>query len=303
MNILPGQFPVPIFNSIPDSFKLVADTLTADTVKSAGTALADTARVDSVATDSLQAAAHNIDFTSAFGGELVGMSADPAPYFIGTDNLVTALMMVGLFAGIVAIALSWKFIARQVKNFFYLENERTTPVPDTNGELGGQGLLVAGATILLAVVLYCYIVEGRGSGWWMLSRHGILGVCIMSVAAYFLFKAMAYQFVNWVFFDVKKIEQWNKSMLFLTAMEGVAMTPFVMLMLYGGLSLQTTLLALAIVAILVKILTFYKCYLIFFKRMGAFLQIILYFCALELTPLVVLVGLMETFNNNLEINF
>ena len=303
MNILPGQFPVPIFNSTPDTFKLVADTLTADTVP-AGVALADTARVDSVATDSLQAvAAHADTIPSIFDGPRLGMAADPAPYFSGADDLLAALTMAALLAGLIALAFSGKFIARQVKNFFYLGNDRTTPVPDTPGELSGQGVLVAGTCLVVAIAFYCHIIHGRDDGWWVFSKHGVLGICALSVVAYFLFKAVAYQFVNWVFFDVKKIEQWNKSLLFLTAMEGVAMTPFVMLMLYGGLPLQTTLISLAIVALLVKIFTFYKCYLIFFRRIGAFLQIILYFCALELIPLVVLVGLMVTFSKNLEIKF
>ena len=130
-----------------------------------------------------------------------------------------------------------------------------------------------------------------------------MGAYLAAIVAYFLFKILAYQFVNWVFFDVKKNEQWNKSQLFLTAMEGVVLTPIVMLMVYGDVSLKILLLALIIVVLIVKILTFYKCYLIFFRRFGAFLQIILYFCALEMIPLVVLLGLMETFNNNLEINF
>lgn len=283
MNILPGQFPVPIFNTTPDSFSLVADTLTGEKVP-AGVALADT-------------------IPSMFDGTHIGMLADPAPYFSGTDDLLAALMMGALFTGLIALALSGKFIARQVKNFFYLGNEGTTPVPDTPGELGGQGVLAAGTCLVVAIAFYYHIIHGRDDGWWFLSKHGVLGVCVLGVVAYFLFKAVAYQFVNWVFFDVKKIEQWNKSLLFLTAMEGVAMTPFVMLMLYGGLPLQTTLISLAIVALLTKIFTFYKCYLIFFRRIGAFLQIILYFCALELIPLVVLVGLLVTFSNNLEIKF
>jgi len=41
---------------------------------------------------------------------------------------------------------------------------------------------------------------------------------------------------------------------------------------------------------LVKILTFYKSYIIFFKQKRYFLQIILYFCALEIVPLFALWG-------------
>ena len=86
-------------------------------------------------------------------------------------------------------------------------------------------------------------------------------------------------------------------------MEGVLLSPFVLLHVFGSLSLQITLIGVASVVILAKILTFYKCYLIFFQRFGAILQIFLYFCALEMIPLVGLVGLLETFNEFLEINF
>ena len=92
-------------------------------------------------------------------------------------------------------------------------------------------------------------------------------------------------------------------MLFITAMEGLLLTPFVLLHIFGDLSLQITLIGVAFVIILAKILTFYKCYLIFFQRFGAILQIFLYFCALEMIPLVGLVGLLETFNEYLKINF
>ena len=86
-------------------------------------------------------------------------------------------------------------------------------------------------------------------------------------------------------------------------MEGLLLAPFVLLHVFGGLSLQIALIGVASVIFLAKILTFYKCYLIFFQRLGAIMQIFLYFCALEMIPLVVLVGLLETFNEYLKINF
>ena len=137
----------------------------------------------------------------------------------------------------------------------------------------------------------------------MASNHQLAGIYAAAFVGYFLIKAALYQFVNWVFFDKKKIEQWNKSLLFLTAMEGIAATPAVLLFIFGNLSLSACLIIVVIVAILTKLCTFYKCYLIFFQRFGAFLQIFLYFCALELIPMVGLVELLETLNNNLKINF
>jgi len=229
-------------------------------------------------------------------------AADPVPYRTGADNLVASMLVVGCLVAILALARSMRFVMKMCKNMFFTENERTTTVPDTAAELRGQGWLVLFTSLLLAVTYYSYALSAA-KGVTFMPRHGLLFVYIAAVIGYFLFKTAIYQFVNWVFFDGKKNEQWNKSVLFITAMEGVLLSPFVLLHIFGSLSLQITLIGVASVVILAKILTFYKCYLIFFQRFGAILQIFLYFCALEMIPLVGLVGLLETFNEFLEINF
>ena len=230
------------------------------------------------------------------GTAQVGLSAPDVPYHTGSDWLISSSLIIGMLAAILAFAVSRGFVERQVKNFFYTEN-------DTTSELRNQILLVAFTCLILAVAYYCYALFWNGNQFDVASNSQLIGIYIAAFVGYFLFKAILYQFVNWVFFDRKKIEQWNKSLLFITAMEGVIMTPVVMMMLYGGLPLKISLIILLCVAFFVKMLSFYKCYLIFFRRMGAILQNILYFCALELTPLAVLFGLMEAYNNNLEINF
>ena len=54
---------------------------------------------------------------------------------------------------------------------------------------------------------------------------------------------------------------------------------------------------------LVKMLTFYKCYVTFFRRNEFKLQIILYLCTLEIVPLLAFWGALVTTANNLKINF
>lgn len=228
---------------------------------------------------------------------------EPVTYRAGSDNLVSTLLMGSLIVGLLSLAFSGKFIMRMSKNFFYVENERTTTVPDTASELRHQGILVVITSIMLGVVCYGITLHADMEGWTAVERRPLLAICLASIVAFFLFKAALYQFVNWVFFDRKKNEQWNKSLLFLTAMEGVVLTPIVMALVFGDLSLSAALIGMAIVVFLGKILTFYKSYLIFFRRTGAFLQNFMYFCALELIPLVGLVGLLEAFSHFLKIIF
>ena len=92
-------------------------------------------------------------------------------------------------------------------------------------------------------------------------------------------------------------------MLFLSSIEGIALFPMVMLSVYFNLSLQTTIAYTAIVVILVKLLAFYKSYLIFFQKTSVFVQSFLYFCALELMPLGSLWGVLVLTDNYLKINF
>ena len=232
----------------------------------------------------------------------IATAADPVPYRTGADDLVATVIMVGCLVAILALARSWRFVMKMSKNLFFQENERTTTVPDTASELRSQGWLVLFTSLILAVVYYAWSLASD-DGVTFMPRHGLFLVDLASVIGYFLFKAGLYQWVNWVFFDCKKNEQWNKSALFMTAMEGLLLAPFVLLHVFGDLSLQITLIGVASVICLVKILTFYKCYIIFFQRFGAIMQNFLYFCALEMIPLVVLVGLLETFNEYLKINF
>ena len=58
-----------------------------------------------------------------------------------------------------------------------------------------------------------------------------------------------------------------------------------------------------IVLIIVKILVLFKCFLIFFRQSVVKLQIILYFCTLEIIPLLLLWVAMVYTANSLKINF
>ncbi len=246
---------------------------------------------------------HTYVDTLAVAYNTTGSVPAPVPYNAGSDNVVTCVLLASIIIALLSLAASAKFIARMSKNFFYAENEYTSTVPDTTSELTHQAILVVLTCVAASTLAFCYTIYGGYGELPSAGKHLVLLVFFAAAVGYLLLKGGLYQLVNWVFFDRKKIEQWNKSQLFLTAMEGVALAPLVLLLVFGELPLRHTLIGLAAVVFLVKILTFYKGYVIFFRRFGAFLQNILYFCALEMIPLAVLVGLLEAFNAHLIINF
>ena len=233
----------------------------------------------------------------------MGESGDPLPYRVGADGLVIGLFLTALVLMTLASSYSAKFIQRHLKNFFHYEKARTTTVPDTNSEIRGLFLLVLNTVLVMGTGCYLFVHQQGYGGFFFLSAQAHLLLFIAVAAVYFLLKGLAYLFIDWVFFDKKKNLQWHKALLLLTAMEGVLLYPMVLSLPYVSVPAIVVLVYAAIIVILAKILSFYKAFIIFFRRTGSLLQIFLYFCALEIMPLVVLYGVMAFFDDYLKINF
>lgn len=231
-----------------------------------------------------------------------GVAGDPIPYTIAGDNLVTSILLGCFVLAAVAVAESGNFIQRQIKNFFHTQREGTTVITETSSELRFQVFLLMQAALLFALIFFFYskVLPGDASS---LPQYAIICIFTGINLAYFALKAIVYSLVGWVFFDKKKNEQWNKAALFLTATEGMALFPVVMLHAYFGFSIDTTVFCTVSIIILTKLLALYKTHLIFFKRNGAFLQSFLYFCTFETMPLGALWGVLVFTDNYLKVNF
>jgi len=115
-------------------------------------------------------------------------------------------------------------------------------------------------------------------------------------------KGLLYTWINNTFFDSKRNEQWMTFLIFVITFEGVLLFPAAMMQIYSEIPVQTIELYLIIVLILVKISTFYHSYDIFFRRNIVQVQIILYLCALELVPLLLLWSILHIVANFLKLN-
>ena len=225
-----------------------------------------------------------------------------APCAVSNDNVIAAMLLGCFVMAMIAFSLSRNFIERQIKGFFRIKRSKEMAA-EMSGEVRFQSILIA-QTSLLGSILYYFFARDLGGG--RLSNDlqtGAIGCFFCVFIAYFLFKYLIYGLVNWVFFDRNNNIQWRRSQTFLSSLEGVLLFPIVLLQVYFSLSLQTALIYALIVMLFIKMLAFYKSYTIFFKRMGVSLQIFLYFCTLELMPLMVLWGVLFITDNYLIINF
>lgn len=235
------------------------------------------------------------------GGRL-GVAGDPIPYTVAGDDFITTLLLFCFLIASVAFSKSRQFIVRQAKTFFRAPRVGTTEITETSGELRFQLFLGLQTCLLIAVGYFIYSRASIGDTF-TIDQYQVISIYAGCVAAYFVAKAFLYSVMGWVFFDRKKNEQWMKSYLFLISCEGVLLFPAIMLMTYFGFSLQAAVIYTLVVVGIAKILSFYKSFIIFFRRKGTFLQIILYFCALEVVPLFALWGGLVLISHYLKINF
>lgn len=229
-----------------------------------------------------------------------GVAGDPVPYTIAGDNVITSILLGCFILACFAFAQSQRFIARQAKQLFYQPREGTTDMVETSNEVRFQFFFVLQTCLLLGIGYYFQVRATEDT--FTVGQYRMIGLYTGVVAAYFVVKAALYAVTNWVFFEKKRNDQWFKAFLFLFSAEGVLLFPVILLVAYFGLSVQTAITYALVVVSMVKMLAFYKCYLIFFKRIGAILQNILYFCALEVIPLGALWGLFVMIGNHLRIN-
>ena len=236
-------------------------------------------------------------------GGRYGVAGDPVPYTVQHDNVIISLLLLLFVLATIAFSNSRHFVVRQTKNFFSTNREGMTEITETAVEIRFQAFLTFLNSLLLSILFYFYTLNFIGETFLLDSQYHLIAIFLGMTVVYYLVKTMLYAIVNNVFFDGKKNRQWMKSFLFITSIEGVLLFPLVVVWTFFDISIQNAVFYVVIVISIVKILELFKCFLIFFRQNVVKLQIILYFCTLEIIPMVLLWGALVFMANSLKINF
>ena len=244
----------------------------------------------------------DILFHPELKGGRYGMAGDPVPYTLRGDNVVSLIFIVSFILGLVAFRMSSGFIYRQAKDFFYVSHSGPTFASETSSEVRFQFFLVVVGAFMLSIFLYLYALSSVGATF-VVSQYQLMAVYLAVLFGYIVLKYVGCTVVDSVFFGRRSHLAWVKSQLFVLAVCGVLVAPVVLLQVFFDLSVQKAAIGLLAIFVLSKILLFYKCFAIFSGRIGAFLQIFLYFCALEIVPPVTLWGCLLWISNCLKVNY
>ena len=234
--------------------------------------------------------------------EYYGMAGDPIPYSYANDHLVTSLLIIGFLLIAFTFSRMSNFIVGQAKNFIR-PSKNSLSLSETSGEIYMQIILTGLTCIVYALLYYLYATEFLASTYVTSSEYALLGIFLGVFVVYYLLRFGLYTMVNNLFFDSDRNKKFLTSLLYISSLEGLLLYPALALLAFMHLPAQNAIWYCIFVLILVKILTFYKSFTIFFKQNDLFLQIFLYFCALEMVPLMTLWGGLSVIVDILKINF
>lgn len=154
-------------------------------------------------------------------GGRYGVAGDPVPYSVRNDNIITSLLLACFIFAVIAFANARRFIIRQAKDIIYLPHEGTTEFSETSNEIRFQLTLVLITSLLIALLFYFYTLRYIGETFVLRSQYTLITIFLGITVGYFLLKVALYSFVNQVFFDSKRNQQWIKALLFIISIEGV----------------------------------------------------------------------------------
>jgi hypothetical protein len=239
--------------------------------------------------------------TTSIGRDRQGVAGDPVPYTIRGDNMFTSLLLVSFIVLVTSLSSARHFVLQQLKGFFFQTSNRRNAT-QTGGELRLQLFLVGLACLLLSISTFI-LANDYVAQTYLLESYQLVALFFGCYVAYFSLKALLYEMVNNVFFSQADTSLWRQSSLFIFAMEGVLLFPIVLTQVYFDLSFENAAYYYGFVVILTKMLSIYKCWSIFFRQNRNYLQIFLYFCTLEIVPLLILAGSMRIVIDILKITF
>ena len=232
-----------------------------------------------------------------------GFEGTPISYSPRTDDAIALTLLACFFLSSIALARGKRFLSQQVKDFV-LHRERTSIFDSsTAADVRYLLVLVLQTCVLSGITFLNYFHDTSPTLMNQVSPLFLLGIYVGFCLAYFLLKWLLYMFLGWTFFDKNKTNIWLESYSALIYYVGFALFPFVLFLVYFDLSLTNLVIIGSIILIFTKILMFYKWIKLFFHQFSGLFLLILYFCALEIVPCLLLYQGMIQMNNILLIKF
>lgn len=232
-----------------------------------------------------------------------GMRGEPLPYRIHSEWSVACLFLICFFVFAHVVKNGKKYIIQHIKALFQ-RKERSSLFDDAQGMDNGYTIAFPLlACVCYGLFFYDYSVTAFPALVYVTPHEALIGVYIFLSIVYMLFKWGSYHFVNWIFFERERGKAWIRTYFDILSASCFLLFPLMLFIVYFRPGFVTSNILIAITLVFAKILLYYKGFRNFFGQSYGFLHFILYFCALEMMPLLLLAKGIIYINQIVILNF
>ena len=233
------------------------------------------------------------------------------PFWMGGDDVVSGALILAFVCLALVFAGGGMFIVSRLAAFFRNHHRRGFAAFPPDVAFEGKPLLLIAVSVVWGVLLYYLLGD-----WWTQnnllaavpaqqlppwaqnalawcvgawqSPYFLLGLATAAALLYYLLKLWLYRLVNNVFFDGDVATDWEGYYLLHLFVMAVLLMPLCLGAVFSNWSAEKVFYLSVGFVIFAKIALFYKQFHVFSVVKISFFHLLLYFCTLEILPLLLL---------------
>ena len=231
----------------------------------------------------------------------VGIMGERIPYLLNGDEWITGILVLCFLMTSYVLSHGRSMLFQSIRMLF--SNHGIDHIFHKQTTVDNYCLLLLNlqTCLLVSVLLLKYLIDvpesGLSASFTSSAASVFLGYYIGVIALYLVIKRIGYKFINWVFFDKVKNKLWLESYFFVISIFGMLLLPVTLLIVYGDFPFYINVIIPVFLFFLMNLFFIYKCFSIFFSQLHGWFYLFLYFCTLEILPLLVVWKGIEMVND------
>lgn len=214
----------------------------------------------------------------------VSIEAVPKGYFPMHDDLVVGILVLALLGTLYVLCRSRKFVLAVGKEFVFGREQVSLFANSTGADSRSMVILFIQFCLLAALLLQTYFVYLFPEILNRISTPLLLGNYIIACVAFFLIKTIIYRVFGWIFFNGSVTQLCLEAYMTMILYMGILLLPAILCIVFVIPDFYVTTIIAIVCLLFAKLLTLYKWLKLFSEKIHGSLLLILYFCALEIIP-------------------
>ncbi|MCR5314091.1 MAG: DUF4271 domain-containing protein [Bacteroidaceae bacterium] len=229
-----------------------------------------------------------------------GIAMAARSYTLSGDMTILSILVFMFFLSSFFIYRARLLFAFRLKTFF--TSKRIYSDENVNGnrtESIGVFLLTCVGALSASVLNYYCMSEYISFPSYYDRPYWIIGIGALLFLLYIYIRAIVYNIVNWVFFDIDSRTKWNSGFFLIIIITSFIWFTLTVVAVFTQIEAKSVILCCLFAFFLHEILLLYKLIVNFTSKIYGVLLIFLYFCSVELMPFALLWYFFEwVFNSN-----